>query len=537
MTARESGNDRKKDGNDREDMGIKERTQKMTILIKTKNMDKNIEEEIIEKSGEKINPIEQANQEKSLSGQVEKKVKKKLPKFLKIFLILLAILAIVFTGIFSFYLFKAYKTQQQIFQNEKGDFFNFLKNLNPVNSEKDKDTGEDFSKMRENILLLGIPGEKEAGSYLTDSIIIASIEKKDGKVSLFSIPRDLYVSYPYQDGISLSKQVWGKINGIYSLYESKKNKDGSQALERTIEKTFDLSIDYYVLVDFSGFKKIIDVVGGIDVFVEKSFTDQSFPGKNNSYQVVSFQEGLQHFNGEKALQFARSRHGANGEGSDFARAKRQQEVLKALSEKILSFKTILNPFKVNDIFSNMGEYLKTDLSTQEAANFVSLLKKIKKDEVINFVPETGNDQLLFSEMSSTAGYILKPKGKNFFELKFILQNIFFLDEIKKEKGGIKIFYTDQKNLASAKEFSQSLKRVGFLVDEKISFLKEKSEKDLSVEKGLYLLNKDKEKTFTGLKNYFLLYKQEYPKENFIFQKDSLPFLLDENEKEDLTLVL
>ena len=75
----------------------------------------------------------------------------------------------------------------------------------------------------------------------------------------------------------------------------------------------------------------------MDIFVDKSFVDESFPLESGEYKTVEFVKGQQHMSGKRALDFVRSRHGTNGENSDFARTKRQQKILIAVKDKIFSF--------------------------------------------------------------------------------------------------------------------------------------------------------------------------------------------------------
>jgi len=149
---------------------------------------------------------------------------------------------------------------------------------------------------------------------------------------------------------------------------------GSLTKEVSFTKTFDIPIHYYIRIDFSGFEKIIDEVGGIKVHVDNSFTDYQFPTDDHKYQVISFEEGLQTMDGSTALNFARSRHGNNGEGSDFARAQRQQKVIQALKDRLLSYNTMLSPLKINGLLKDVSENLRTDLELWELIELAKIAK-------------------------------------------------------------------------------------------------------------------------------------------------------------------
>jgi len=156
---------------------------------------------------------------------------------------------------------------------------------------------------RTNILILGMGGAQHEGPYLTDTIILASIKPSTKQIGLLSIPRDLYVPIP--------NYGWRKINSANALGVAE-SKDGGLLTSKVVSNILDLPIHYWVRVDFNLFKEMIDELGGIEVEVARGFIDNQFPGVNFSYRVVSFKKGLQTMDGEKALQFARSRHGTNG---------------------------------------------------------------------------------------------------------------------------------------------------------------------------------------------------------------------------------
>ena len=132
-----------------------------------------------------------------------------------------------------------------------------------------------------------------------------------------------------------------------------------------------LDLHYYLRMDFKAFEEIINEVGGITINVDNNFIDQLYPAANNEYQTIQFNKGIQTMDGKTALIFARSRHGNNGEGSDFARSKRQQKIILALKEKILSFSTLTNPIKINNIRKTLEKNIRTDI---EFSDIMSLLK-------------------------------------------------------------------------------------------------------------------------------------------------------------------
>jgi len=157
--------------------------------------------------------------------------------------------------------------------------------------------------------------------------MVASFNPKLGATTMISVPRDLYV-YDTGDGIM------GRINEIFSIGVSSKRDfaNGALLLSGMLEQILGIKINYYATVDFGGFKDIIDTLGGITVDVPESFSDSTYPTKDNGYMTVSFTSGIQNMNGETALEYARSRHST----SDFSRSLRQQIIIKAIIDKIKS---------------------------------------------------------------------------------------------------------------------------------------------------------------------------------------------------------
>jgi len=136
---------------------------------------------------------------------------------------------------------------------------------------------------RINILLLGMGGPGHNGPYLTDTIITVSIKPSTGHIAMISIPRDLGVDIP-----DYGKQ---KINHANAYGEAKQEGAGAIYATKVIEDTFDITIPYYVRVDFQAFKEIIDNVGGVKIDVETSFTDHEFPAPNDEYRSLTFVKG------------------------------------------------------------------------------------------------------------------------------------------------------------------------------------------------------------------------------------------------------
>ncbi len=254
---------------------------------------------------------------------------------------------------------------------------------------------------RVNLLFLGIGGGKHDGPLLTDTIIYASIDPKLQKVTLVSIPRDLWLS-----------DLKAKINTAYGFGQERKKDGGLLLTKAAVEKMLNQPVDYILRIDFNGFVKAIDMVGGIDVNIERGFEDFEYPisGKETDtcgftgeefekratqsavfeafpcrYETISFREGLEHMDGDTALKFVRSRHAKGSEGTDFARAKRQEIAIEAFKKKIFSLNTFLNPGRLMSLYNVFQDSIHTNIQSQEYDDFVKLAMKTKDAQINNVI--------------------------------------------------------------------------------------------------------------------------------------------------------
>ena len=231
-----------------------------------------------------------------------------------------------------------------------------------------------------NLLILGKGGLNHQGPDLTDTMIFVSINPKDNSIITISLPRDIWIP-----------ELRAKLNSIYYWGNQKKppvrrtsgpeEPGGGLALTKSkVESITGQTVQYGTVIDFEGFKQIIDTLGGISVNVENSFVDEKYPiaGRENDncggdpelkcrYETLHFVQGKQLMDGETALKFARSRNAVGDEGTDFARAARQEKVITAIKEKILSTKVLLSPKKLLQIKKIVMEHVETDISPDAAA--------------------------------------------------------------------------------------------------------------------------------------------------------------------------
>ncbi len=356
-----------------------------------------------------------------LNNLLDKKNKRKKRILPKLFFYPL-IFFIIFILVFSFQIILSGDSLSESF--EKINIFSTY----GLSLSKDKPlAGETDDRI--NVLLLGMGGSGHPGPYLTDTIIIISLKPSENKVAMISIPRDLSVPIPGYG--------WRKINNANHFGELKEPGKGGKFAAEVISETFDLPIHYYVRIDFSGFENLINELGGIKIHVDNDFADYKFPADNYAYQTVAFEQGWQKMDGQTALNYARSRHGTNGENSDFARSKRQQKVIQAVKEKALSFTTFLSYRKISAMLDLYQEHVTTNLKVWEIFKFAKLAKNIGQENINNIVLENGADGPLYSTNINGA-YLLLPKDMSFYQLQQIVKYAFEPEKQIKAKEQVKV---------------------------------------------------------------------------------------------------
>ncbi|MEK7096555.1 MAG: LCP family protein [Patescibacteria group bacterium] len=305
---------------------------------------------------------------------------------------------------------------------------------------------------RINIALMGIGGTNHPGGQLTDSMMVLSIRPSDGSLAMISIPRDLYVFVP-------DHKTKTKINEVYSIGEKDKKGGGPELVKKTLKEVLGLDINYYVTLDFAGFEKFIDQIGGVDVVVEKAINDSSYPDVNmQGYDPFSIKAGNQRLDGKTALKYARSRHGSAG--GDFDRAARQQQIVVAVRDKLLKNGLWANPIKIAELATTIGDHLRTDVSPVEIKVFAGLFKNIDRAKIHSKVLSDEAGGVLYSD-SSSGTYHLVPKGGNYNAIQSIAKNIF---EANSEIENVKIEIQNASGKSSKlTEVSSSLKSLGYNV--------------------------------------------------------------------------
>lgn len=221
-----------------------------------------------------------------------------------------------------------------------------------------------------NIVLMGVdirPGDEEPER--SDTIIVVHVDPKSGGMAMMSIPRDLLVYIPeFGDE---------KMNAAYAIGEA--NEDtipggGPTLVAQTIEANFNIPIHYYATVDFNGFEKIVDTVGGVIVDVPAQLSDNLYPTEDLRLTRVYFPTGLQKMDGETALRYVRTRHA----DSDLARSQRQQEVLLAIQERAVVRDLITN---APELIEDAADTVRTDLDINQMLALANLGRQTDPAEI------------------------------------------------------------------------------------------------------------------------------------------------------------
>jgi len=255
-----------------------------------------------------------------------------------------------------------------------------------------------------NVLLIGTDtslGRRQRGQlgFNTDVLVLATINPEKNTVLLTSVPRDLWIN-------------GNKINALYILY-------GWETLKDAFEKITGQKIDGYIVVDFDGFEWLVDSFGGVPVDIKTTFSDYEFPNIQDSAAItVSFTAGQEKMAGERALTYARSRKGNNGEGSDLMRAKRQHLILQGMVEGIAQPQSLFWPMDVPKFFEMVTQHMETSLTLEDVYYIWDFYVDRDKYKVESFV--VGDDYLYYPGMYPDSPYhawVFVPIGDSFAKLQ------------------------------------------------------------------------------------------------------------------------
>ncbi len=231
---------------------------------------------------------------------------------------------------------------------------------------------------RINILVMGLDrriDEPKDSPTRTDTMFVVSIDPYSKTAGVFGIPRDLWVEIPDGHGGYLQD----RINVAYEYGPIRKYPGGGPGLAvATVEHNFDIEVDHYMVLDFVGFMKLVDAVDGIDVEVEDHIVDPSYclTAHCDDREIVVFEPGLEHMDGERALAYTRVRYGSG----DLQRIERQQEVIRAAVDTALDAK-LLMPNRAVSIYNKFRDAVNTDVSVFKVPGLALLARDIPPENI------------------------------------------------------------------------------------------------------------------------------------------------------------
>ncbi len=227
---------------------------------------------------------------------------------------------------------------------------------------------------RITILIMGIDrrvGEDEKG-YLTDTMMLVTMDPQAKTAAMLSIPRDLWVEIP--NGYGENTINTANRTGDYYNYPG-----GGPALAvKTVQHNLGVTVNYYIRLDFTAFETFIDTIGGIDVYNETTIDDPNYPNGSYGFEPFFLEAGPHHLNGHDALRYARTRHGA----TDIDRAQRQQQVVMAVRERVLTLNML--PTLITQaplLFRTLNDSVWTDLSLEQIVSLALLAGDIPRENI------------------------------------------------------------------------------------------------------------------------------------------------------------
>ena len=310
-----------------------------------------------------------------------------MPSWLKTFFIVLASLLVLIlvtvTGFFFWYLSQ--------FNRVAGTDFADLKCLS---NETRTSLPDNYNF---NFLVLGLDSRDGSDTLLTDTVMAGFYHP--GKLIFLSLPRDLWID-----------SLKTKINALYYY-------DGAFLVKEEVEKIVGEEIDYSIILDLASVSEIVDLVGGIEIDVEHAFDDYEYPKDDGSGGTVHirFNKGKQTITGKRVLQYIRSRKSPDiTEGTDKARARRQQRVVLAILERISQFRLIANPKITGRLYHFWQERVDADLPSA----LLLKLGRVYAQGKISFEFFNLPDEFLFVPSIRKYGlWVLEPKGGDWEQIR------------------------------------------------------------------------------------------------------------------------
>lgn len=286
----------------------------------------------------------------------------------------------------------------------------------------------DAATVEENRSFLFL-GADESGD-LIDSIMVVRIENRFKEIQIVSLPRDFLIFD--------ANGNYAKINSVYARAKRRGDSEDEalRLLAQYVSRITGIEIDNHIKIDFEGFEKLVDHIGGVTVDVKESIDDPFFPGPNYSYDRFTIEAGVQVVDGPTALRYARSRYVSAG--GDLDRARRQQQVVEGIKEKLARTNPLRQVTLIPGVIRIIGEYSTTDLSLAGLRDIYATYQTIDTYQVYNLV--VGQDLLRgpikenYRMFGRSRGFVLEPRAgaQNYTQIHEEVTNMYRREEYLQE---------------------------------------------------------------------------------------------------------
>lgn len=316
---------------------------------------------------------------------------------------------------------------------------------------------------RVNILLAGNSADDPGhnGAALTDSIMIMSLDTRNDKAFLLSVPRDLYVDI---SGYGHAKINEAYVAGSRQKFQASGYPNGGMGLlEQTIGEALGIKIHYYALINYSALREAVNAVGGVDITVSGvtscGLYDPSIDWSTGGPLVDHLQNGKHHLDGREALNLARARGDAAGScgyaNSDFTRTEYQRKLLVALKSKVFSTGVLANPVALSKLFDSLGRNVKTDMKLSEVRRLYDLSKEVDNGKIKSYgLNDLNGKDYLTSYRTSTGQSALIPAAglDDFSDIQRAIQRLMSTSKVVQEGAQVVVLNgTDTYGLAGNNE--------------------------------------------------------------------------------------
>lgn len=332
---------------------------------------------------------------------------------------------------------------------------------------------------RSNILVFGTSEDSDAHNanggqgapYLTDSMMVVSIDQEKKDAYMVSVPRDMYVDF---DGEACTSGYSGRINEVYQCFSNfgEDESGGTAKLREKVSQVTGLEVQYTAQVNYTVVKDVVDAVGGVSVVIDsddpRGVYDPNFDWQCNfQCNLVKYENGpTGTMNGEEALALARARNASGGyglAGGNFDREQYQQKILKAIQEKAVSAGTLTNIGKVTSLVDALGKNLRTNFETSEIRTLMDLGNTIPSDQIVS-IDLSSADPAVYTGTNVGGGSLLTPTSGDFNYTsitQYIKQQI-SSDPVIREQAKIGI-YNGSETAGAAGDLAEALRDEGFTV--------------------------------------------------------------------------